>query len=363
MGRNTFSPLIYLLIVLILYCNSGIAGLRETDKFREVEDFLTISREMKQFLDEHIMEKSGTGERLQALIDAIFDKRLLDFQYTGNRTLTAAETFRSRSGNCLSFTAMFIVMARHAGLKASFQEVYHYSSWTKRQNIVIFNRHIDALVQAGGKHIEVDFSFSSDKKLRSAGTISDNRARAHYLNNIGAEALLQKDNQRAESLFNRAIGLDDGFAPAWINLGLLHQFSGKPSQAEQAYRRAISLGDDTTAHVNLANLYEAQGEEEKAAGIWKQIKRLRRKNPYYHYSLGQEAFAAGNFKEANIHFKRAINRNPREAEFYVRLAAVCFRLGDHPAAVRYIKKARHWARSPAELNRYDRKLNYLYSHH
>lgn len=363
MIRDIGCAVLFVLVVFMAAAGPGNAWPSNGLDERAAEDFLSISEEMKRFLEEQVMVKKGQTERLKALIEVIFDKSRLDFRYTDSRTYTAARTFGSRSGNCLSFTAMFIVMARYLGLNARFQEVYHYATWTKRENLVVFNRHIDALVEADGKWIEVDFSFSTDKKLRSSQVVGDSRARAHYTNNIGAEALLVKDYEKAESRLKQAIRQDDGFAPAWTNLGLLYQHSGRPRLAEAAYKRAILLdSDDTTAAVNLWQLYKNQGHRQKAAKLWKRIKKSRRQNPFYHYSLGRRALADGKFKEALAHFRQAVHKNPREAEFYVQLAAACFKLDDRPKAEKYLKRAEKLAKSAQDRQRYHQKLQYLYSH-
>ena len=166
---------------------------------------MSISDEMKRFLDEYVMKVKGQQERLRILIASIFDRARLSFEYSNNRTYTAQETFQNRTGNCLSYTAMFIVMARYVGLPAYFQEVYGYSHWTKRENIVVSNRHMNVLVDVKGKKIEVDFQMRTEKKFQRTKVVSDQRAQAHYYNNIGVEALIVKNYVLAESLLKRLL--------------------------------------------------------------------------------------------------------------------------------------------------------------
>jgi tetratricopeptide (TPR) repeat protein len=325
--------------------------------------FLFISDEMKQFLDKHVAITPIPKERLNLLVQAIFDRSLLDFAYSNNKTYTAEETFKHRTGNCLSYTAMFVVMARYAGLPANFQEVYSFSHWTKRENMVVFNRHINAVVAIEGRQLEVDFDFSTDNRLREVKVISDRRAEAHYYNNIGAEALIGKNYAQAESLLKKAIQKDEGFSPAWTNLGLLYQYTGKMKLAERTYKKSISVDKHNfSAQVNLSNLYKNQGYTEKAKKLLKQIERHCRKNPFYHYSLGQYAFNEAKFEMAIGHYKQAIKRNSKEPEFYVKLAASYYKLGNYTSAEKYLKKAGKLAKSSQQRNLYKRKLDYLYSH-
>lgn len=350
----------FLIFVFIIYAWTSPAVV---DREEETA-FLSINNDMKQFVDEHVMIRESPKERLRALIDSIFDKSLLDFKYDDKQTYTASRTFKNRSGNCLSYTAMFIVMARYAGLPASFQEVYDYSNWTRQGNIVVFNRHINAVVEVEGEKKEVDFHFSADKKLRYAKAVSDQRAQAHYYNNIGAEAMIVKHYGQAESLLKKAIQQDETFSPAWANLGLLYQHTGRTGPAEKTYQKAIALDRlNFTAQVNLANLYKKLDEAEKAEKIQQRIRKFLQKNPFYHYRLGQTAFNAADFKMALKHYKRAIRRNSKEPEFYAKMAAAYYKLGNHKAAERYLKKAEKCAGSSRDRKRYHQKLNYLYSHH
>jgi Flp pilus assembly protein TadD len=325
--------------------------------------FLFLSEEMKQFLDKHVAISPIPKERLNLLVQAIFDRSLLDFAYSNNKTYTAKETFKYRTGNCLSYTAMFVVMARYVDLPVNFQEVYSFSHWTKRENIVVFNRHINAVVIIEGRQLEVDFDFSTDIRLREVKVVSDQRAEAHYYNNIGAEALIGKNDTLAESLLKKAIQKDEGFSPAWTNLGLLYQHTGKMTLAERAYKKAISIDKrNLSAQVNLSNLYKIMGYTKKAEKLRKRVERYCRKNPFYHYSLGQSAFNQAKFALAIQHYKQAIKRNSQEPEFYAKLAASYYKLGNYTAAEKYLKKAGKLAKSSQQRNRYKRKLNYLYSH-
>jgi len=325
-------------------------------------DFLFLSDEMKSFLDSHIIKVMGQKERLYALIDSIFSRSSLNFEYSNNRTYTASESFKNRSGNCLSYTAMFVVMARYIGIEAHFQEVYDFSTWSKRGDLMVFNLHMNALVEVEGRRYEVDFDLSRERKLRHTKLVSDLRAQAHYFNNVGAEALVSKNYDWAESLFRKAIGLDPKFSPPHTNLGLLFQYRNQLALAETLFKKAFQLDKhDYTAQVNLARLYKTQGRMKEAEKLLKHIQNHYKKNPFYHYSLGQEGFLNTKYKFAVRCFKRAIRLSPKEPEFYARLAAAYFKLKKFKAVEKYLKRARKLAVSSTQRSLYGRKLNYLYA--
>ena len=52
--------------------------------------------------------------RLQKML---FDKKVFEFAYDDASTLTAAEAFAQRRGNCLAFTSLFIALSRAMGIQ------------------------------------------------------------------------------------------------------------------------------------------------------------------------------------------------------------------------------------------------------
>lgn len=59
--------------------------------------------------------------RMRQLIQGLQNDGYFATRDHTDETLTAAEAFRTRSGNCLSYTNLFVALAREAGLDA----VYH----------------------------------------------------------------------------------------------------------------------------------------------------------------------------------------------------------------------------------------------
>ena len=113
--------------------------------------FLALNDEIKHFLDETFENTHGSNQKLDILINAIFAGKGLALTYGNHRTKTVTETFEERNGNCLSFTTMFVAMARYIGLPAAFQEVETQSSWDKKGEVVINNRHMNAVVAVHGR--------------------------------------------------------------------------------------------------------------------------------------------------------------------------------------------------------------------
>jgi tetratricopeptide (TPR) repeat protein len=328
------------------------------------ENILGLTPEMTAFLDEHIDRDANSATVLDQLLRALMGSGQFQLIYD-DRTRTAQQTFRDRRGNCLSFTTLFIAMARNLGLDASYQEVEIPPDWSLFGQSFVLSRHVNVFLRL--RHGEtglVDFNFY-DRSTRYEGeVISDRRAHAHYFNNIGAEHMLAGDTPRALLNFFASIGEDRSFAPAWANLGVLYQREGYPEYAEAAYRAALQAERPGLAAMsNLANLYEQEGEAELAERYRERVRRHRMRNTYYRYYLASEAFASGEYSLAIRHLEHAIRQQRRDGRFYALLSSSHLMLGEHAAARRWMKKAAEVAERSSDRQRYQNKLDLLTGQH
>ena len=327
-------------------------------------DFLAMNDEMRAFVDEHVTSHSDT-RKLQELVEAIFSEDFLNLVYDNTRTKTAAETFESRNGNCLSFTTMFVAMARYAGLRANFQEVFILPTWNRKGETVVLNRHINVAVRLnGGLPHEVDFNPFRDRKEASKRLISDQSALAQFYNNLGAEAFATQDRKLAVRWFEKAVMTDANSSFIWSNMGVAFRYMQDYERAEQAYLQAIRLNKrEYTAMTNLSALYRLT-DRPKAAERWtKKAEHFRRQNPYYHYGKGIYAFQDGNFKDAAQHFKRAIRRKRDDHQFHFDLAKAYVMLEEVSKAEDSLARAKKFAPDVFNENRYSQKLEALAAYH
>jgi len=334
-----------------------------TSDFIESDDVLAVSGEMRQFLDSTVHYKASDQIKLRELIDAIINERTFGLRFDGT-TRTAAETFRLRRGNCLSFSNMFVAMARYVGLEAYYQEVDIPPDWAFRDDVFILNRHVNVSVDLGlsGPHV-VDFNIDDFKSSYDARTISDTRALAHYYNNMGVERMQARDTASALEYFRRALAENDRrFSPAWTNLGTLYLRNDYPEYAEAAYLRALKVdNEDLVAMSNLANFYERRGDAERAAIYRKQVVRHRKENPYYRYQRAREAYSAEDYDTAISNLKYAIRKNRNEDQFYFLLGMCYMQKGNEQAARRWLARAEEVAATDALKRRYSSKLEMLLS--
>lgn len=324
-------------------------------------DILGLSPEMKAFLDDHVRGRRDENEKLRLLIFAVMGERTFNLVYD-ETTRTAGETFRDQRGNCLSFTNMFIAMARYLGLEASYQEVEVPPDWSLAGQAFLLNKHVNVMLELDHGVRVVDFNIYDFKMRFDKHTVSDRRGRAHYYNNLGVEHMLAGDNPQALAHFLQSLAEDESFGPSWINFGILHRREGYPRYAEAAYLHALTIDSlDLVAMSNLANLYEAEGLVEEAATYRARVQQHRMENPYYRYMLANEAFTGGDYRAAIDHLEYAVHERPHEDLFYSLMSMSYLMNGDRDAAQHWLKKAARVAQEDASKQRYEHKLGVLMS--
>lgn len=324
-------------------------------------DILALSDEMRRFLDRHVNPGATDVFKLQQLIDAIMGTTTFGLEYDEG-TRTAAETFRLQRGNCLSFSTMFVVLARGVGLTAKFQEVDIPPDWSMGENVFILNRHVNVSVSLGaaGVHV-VDFNIGDFKSTYEIETVSDRRAIAHFYNNLGVERMRAHQTVDAVEYFRLAINEGDGaFSPAWTNLGSLYRRAGLLGHAEAAFLEALKADKrDEVAMSNLVALYTKMGDEGKAEAYRKKVREHRMRNPFYRYRLAREAFFARDYDTAIDHLKFATRKERSEHEFYFLLGLSYLMKGNDREARQWMVKAEKLAESGEEKERYSTKIETL----
>jgi tetratricopeptide (TPR) repeat protein len=306
----------------------------------ESVDPLEISTEMKQFVAEQLARRRQENDRAWQLAYAMLDPYIFDFTYDPAVTLTAAEAFRARRGNCLTFSNLFIAMAREADLSAWYRQVEIEPEWSSRDENLLVSLHVNAATADRMKEYVVDVSRRRENKGEFSRRLSDREAEAQFYNNLGANALVMQDLALAYAYFRKAERTHPGLAYVWSNLGVTLNRNGQPEDAILAYETALMLEPDHTVSLNnLYTIYEDLGDTERALAIQEQVERNRRRNPYYLHYLAEVAFAGDDFDDAVHYAKRAIRLEDREYRFWYTLAQLQFRTGETDTAESNLQRA------------------------
>ena len=305
------------------------------------EAVIRLDDEMRAF----VTERTAGGDpmsKLNRLVDGMRERGLFALDYSIDQTLPARESFHDKKGNCLSFTVLFVTLAREAGLDVRYQIVDVPPKWAEDSELIVIGSHIDALVDIphGSEYI-VDFNTTDFRTHYARRVVTDEHALALFYNNRGAEALIRKDFSRAFLNLRAAVNADPKLSGAWANLGLLYWRIARPELAEAAYRRGLALDpNDGSAMTNLASLYHELGRTELAAEYRKRVRDYQLANPYYHYAIAQQAYEAERFDDALRSLRSAIHRKRDEPRFYELQGRAYLELGRTREAQKSFERAR-----------------------
>lgn len=204
-------------------------------------------------------------QRLQRLQEYLFDPSRFRFDYDARSTFTAAETFATRTGNCVSFTSLFIAMARSIHIPVQAALLVLPQNLEREQDLVVVRSHIVAVhPHPEGRHV-FDFYRLREERGPRLDLLDDLAVTAVYLNNIGSDRLLAGDGEGAGRHFEIAVRLAPDFVHSYANLGVVRRRLGDERGALETYRRALEIDPrEPTVLNNLAALYVSQGRQAEA---------------------------------------------------------------------------------------------------
>lgn len=329
-------------------------------------DILGVDDAMRHFARGAVLDAPHPATRLRRLVDAMIDDGLLTLDYDPDLTQTAQETFYKRQGNCLSFTNLFVALARQADLEPEFQLVEIPPSWLGEGDFVILNNHINVVVRdirvKGGftRDYVVDFNTAEFNGNYDTRRVGDDYAFALYYSNVAVEAMQRGADRLAFATLLRAIEANPEVPSVWINLGALYSRKGHLEGAETAYLHALGIDRaDKSALTNLASLYRSMGRSEAADYYEGRVKFYRDRNPYYHYWLAGNAYKEENYDEALRAVNKAIHLKPDEHQFYYLRGLVYLEMGDRAAARENMAAAAEHAQQSRLHDAYSQKLEAL----
>ena len=280
--------------------------------------------------------------KLLTLSEALEQHGMFSREYA-EVTRTASAAFHDRQGNCLSFTMLFVALAREAGLTASYQTVQVQPTWANDGQVVIAS-HVNAVVRTGfGEETIVDFNIRAATGDHVSRRVSDAYALGLFYTNLGAEALLRGEYAASLTYLREAAQVYPKIAGLWVNLGVLYSRQRRYEHAEAAYLRALEIDEDErSALANLVVVYGALGEPELAEVYRERVRGYRERNPYYHYAVAARAYEQQQFPDALAALRKALRLKPDEHEFYELRGQALTAMGKQRDAEQSFERAREY---------------------
>jgi tetratricopeptide (TPR) repeat protein len=286
---------------------------------REVPNPLQVTETMRKEAER--LAGWGTNERrLEQLQLALFDQGEFPFSYEIRTTLTAAEAFHRRQGNCLSFTNLFIALGRSIGVPVSMGLVLRVRSSEKEGDLIVVNNHVIALYNTEGSRRYYDFDRSRRERPADLRELDDLWITALYLNNRGADELRAGHPEAAQKFFGNAVKLAPGFGFAWGNLGVARRRLADVDGALEAYRRALELDpENPTILSNLSGMFRSLGRDDEARTAL-EAARMSGASAHVLIVRGDVELSQGRIDDALKFYRKARRMAPNLPDAYVAIA-------------------------------------------
>jgi len=313
-------------------------------------DPFSTSLEMVVWVDQVLQSHQAYDDlgQLIALQTALFDDSF-GFRYEADLTLTATEAFEQRRGNCMSFTVLFVALARTAQIETYLMSVLREPEVELEGDLVVVNRHVvAALMSQVGKVTIFDFYLRDEGPRIQRKIINDVTATAMYHTNLGGDAIRDGRFDDASEHLRIATVLAPDWAPGWVNLGVVRNRMGDPDGAFEAYRKALEADPhDSSALTNIAAVYRSQGMAREADTALRAAAH-QTTNPFTLIALADVETLSGRYRAARKWLNKAKRWYPKEPEVYRALSRLASERGDSDGSQRYKERAEKLERQTNE---------------
>ena len=310
-------------------------------------ELLALSPDMMRFVDADV-SRGVSVVRHRRLLSKLEKAGYFNNPYAADVNNTAAQAFADKRGNCISYTSMFVALARHAGLKVHYQVVEtRYPSYQVYAGLMMRNNHINAYVEtpridfADTRGETVDFNVVTPEEVANRRLVDDEFALSLFFANLAAEALMDDQARAGFAYLRRALELAPRNADLWVNLGAFYALHDQFEAALEAYNVALNLAPQERAvWSGLGRTLQALGRDSEAAEYLTRVRNYRSRNPHYHFALAQTHYDAGDFVAALQAADRAIAYDKNNARFLFMRGVTLYRLGRREEGAEVIRAAR-----------------------
>lgn len=328
-------------------------GVPDEDSVPGVEVGL-LDQEMKTYVAHQIGAARLQATRLDRLVRGLRSDGYFRDAVDPQTTLTAIEAFHSKGGNCLSYTNLFVALAREAGLDAVYQVVDVSPSWDADAGYLIQYAHINVLLRglqiehAYKEVVTVDFNVIQANSRHRRHVVSDDHATSLYYANHAVQFIRQGQLRKAFGWLRRAIELAPFNADLWVNLGALYASMNDAASAVEAYGVAMQIDARHPAAMSgLARSHAVLGDVALASSLQNGERSPEMKRAFSNFAQAQAAFADGDYRQSLVFIDQALRLRSRDGRMHALKGQVEQALGNEAAARRSFDRARRLGFAPA----------------
>lgn len=309
-------------------------------------DILATNDDMRAFVAD-LLEVPNKTSRFWKLLQRMRDLGNVHSNYDAYSNLTAQGAFAAKRGNCLSFSSLFIALAREAGFDARYQVVDIPPDYDSIDGMVVLNRHVNVRVDGvpGRSPVTIEFSREYANGIHARRAVDDRFALGLHYNNLAFSQARAGDRRGALVYLRKAIDQAPHNPDLWTNLGVFYAQRGHFDHAIAAYHRGLALDDNHSPAIRgLTNAHEALGENANARFYERRMAHSRIRDGYTYYILAQRAHRAEMPAESLKLVSQAIRLYRKDPRFFRLQGEIHDRLGNTAAAKESYRRARLLAR-------------------
>jgi len=310
------------------YANSVL----ESDELKLFEVPFKIDRSLVK--SAHMAETFGRTKYQQAkqLAVMLLTGKDMGIVYSRNSNYSALDVVAHKKANCISYTNLFIGMARAIRINAQYAEVTEVDSFEKVGDTIVYNSHICAVVYDGPKPYLIDFSLTDYPQYHRWRAISDLEAAACFYNNIGSDIFLRRETpdflEKAIKYYTIAYKLYPDSPQVYNNLGVIEMELGNIDKAEQDFHRSLAIRPGYfAAYNNLGSIYLRKGELDEAIRLVREAIEASPGNRFAYNTLARMLIQKEDYAGAEETLKKALKINKRYTEARHRLGKLYLKLG------------------------------------
>ncbi|WP_153820060.1 tetratricopeptide repeat protein [Polyangium spumosum] len=305
------------------------------------EDPLAIDDTMKADVERVVGRFGAPEERLRRLSRYLRDD--LAFRYARSLSLTARAGFSTRAGDCVSYTLLFVALARHLDVPVYFVYVRKVEGHYEQNGSFFLSSHVAVGHGSGPMALVMDFAREApDWTLSLYNTIDDGTALALYGNNLAVDAMQAGRLDEAEVSMRFWLARRPNVVELHNNLGVLLNRAGRHEEALAVLRRGIEVFPRyEPLYTNAIRAARAAGKHAEALALVGRAEALEEGDPLLLLASGLSLYQAGDYGGAAQRLERAglvLPDNVVIAAWLVRVYLAAGRREDGQGAFDRVKK-------------------------
>ena len=309
----------------------------------ELENPIEIDDEIRDAIGRDVGRWGTPYDRVRRILRFMNDRGYLNFQYDKEVSITAREAYHTHRGNCMSYTNLFLGIARHLNIKVFFVHVNEATTFYERGGTFIVSSHMAIGYDSGDRITLVDLGGESDR-LRVYERIDDLKGFILFYNNVAVEKMLDGDQAGAEKLLRFLVKLRPGMKETLNNLGVILIREGRHQEAMAIYKDLIvSAPDYHPAFTNGLTAARGSRDEALAKTFSDGARNISERDPFYLFNEGVKAFQSGDYQTAESLVKKALWYQPHNPLLHAWLAKVMLQTGRTDEGLREFKEAQDLA--------------------